>query len=43
MKQRSKGILFLWLVIAVVAAGGTFLIAEHLGVERHPARGPNRR
>jgi len=40
MKQRSKGILFLWLVIAVVAAGGTFLIAEHLGVGTAPGARP---
>jgi hypothetical protein len=31
MKQRSKGILFLWVLIAAIAAGGTFLICEHLG------------
>jgi hypothetical protein len=32
MKKQSRGILFLWILIAAVAAGGTFLVAKHLGV-----------
>jgi|GEM_PF-2257464 hypothetical protein len=30
MKKSSRGILFLWILIAAAAAGGTFLIVEHL-------------
>ena len=39
MKQRSKGILFLWALIVVAVAGGTFLICEHLGVGAAPGVG----
>ncbi|HUC31674.1 MAG TPA: hypothetical protein VMR99_03265 [Candidatus Paceibacterota bacterium] len=31
MKKQSRRILFLWVLIAATATGGTFLIAEHLG------------
>ena len=42
MKQRSKGILFLWALIVVAVAGGTFLICEHLGVGAAPGVGTGR-
>jgi hypothetical protein len=34
MKKQSRGILFVWALIAVLAAGGTFLILGHLGAGR---------
>jgi hypothetical protein len=39
MKKSSKGILFLWVLIAAAVAGGTFLLAEHLGVGATPGGG----
>jgi hypothetical protein len=36
MKKSSKGVLFLWVLIVAAAAGGTFLLAEHLGVGAAP-------
>ncbi|MGD1003717.1 MAG: hypothetical protein ABR884_04065 [Minisyncoccia bacterium] len=36
MKKSSKGILFLWVLIVAAVAGGTFLLAEHLGVGSTP-------
>lgn len=32
MNKRPKGILFLWMMIVIGVAGGTFLLSEHLGV-----------
>lgn len=32
MKQSSKGIFFLWALIAMVVGGGVFLLAEHFNV-----------
>lgn len=31
MKKQSRGLIFLWALIAATVAGGTFLICEHLG------------
>jgi hypothetical protein len=39
MKKSSKGILFLWILIMAAAAGGTFLLAEHLGMGAAPEGG----
>jgi hypothetical protein len=39
MKKSSKGILFLWILIVAAVAGGTFLLAEHLGVGVAPGGG----
>ena len=39
MKKSSKGILFLWVLIVAAVAGGTFLLAEHLGVGATPGGG----
>jgi hypothetical protein len=39
MKKSSKGILFLWVLIVAAVAGGTFLLAEHLGVGVAPGGG----
>jgi len=36
MKKQFKGIFFLWMLIAAAVAGGTFLLAEHLGVGTKP-------
>ena len=32
MKKQSQGILFLWVLIVAMVAGGTFLICRHLGI-----------
>jgi hypothetical protein len=39
MKKQSKGIYILWVLIVAVVAGGTFLLAEHLGVGGAPSGG----
>ena len=39
MKKSSKGILFLWVLIAAMVAGGTFLLTEHLGMGTTPGGG----
>lgn len=39
MKKLSKGIFVLWMLIAVAAAGGAFLFAEHLGGGTPPSAG----
>jgi hypothetical protein len=39
MKKSSKGIFFLWVLIATAVAGGTFLLVEHLGVGATPSGG----
>jgi hypothetical protein len=40
MKKQPKGILFLWVLIAAAAAGGTFLLCGHLGLGSAPAAQP---
>jgi hypothetical protein len=39
MKKQSRGIFMLWVLIVMAAAGGTFLLAEHLGVGNAPGGG----
>ena len=37
MKNKSRKFLFVWVLITAVVAGGTFLLAEHLGWGTTPA------
>jgi len=37
MKKISRRLLFLWVLIVAVAAGGTFLICQHLGIGAGPS------
>jgi hypothetical protein len=39
MKKQSRGIFMLWVLIVAAAAGGTFLIVEHLGAGGAPGGG----